>query len=259
MSGNCIAEPVTLADWQKVLEELGFEHKYYQYLDSELICVDWFKEKEHIITFCYYTEEYCDYLKSLPEGTEYTPDWTQCPVTEILIETKEFGYPEGSHDLDGRWEGNIRLSDKHIYENFSSLSLEYFYKALWMSRNPISAKNEIVVGYAKEVDLFLQKYKEILAELGFEEEGNTLLLVGYEVCETEPYLEYSHRNSYNLGGLIISYNMFTKKLYWTKYVENLEDDRRLHPYFEYQVNVNDIPAEEFKAELINYLKHLNLI
>lgn len=36
MSGNCIAEPVTLADWQKILEDLGFEHKYYDYLDCEL-------------------------------------------------------------------------------------------------------------------------------------------------------------------------------------------------------------------------------
>lgn len=255
-----MTEPETLADWQKILEGLGFEHKYYQYLSGELTCVDWYKGKEHVITFCYYTEEYIEYLKSLPENTEYEPDWTQCPVTEILIETKEFGYPEGSHDFEGHWEGNIRLSDNSYYDNFSSLSLEYFMKALWMSRNPISAKNEIVRGYIKEVDLFLQKYDSMLAELGFVEAGDTLLCTGRYVVETEPYLEYSHCNSYNLGEIVLSYNMFTQKLFWTKHVDNpMDKGKGWKPYFRYQLNVNDIDAEEFKSELIDHLKYHNLI
>lgn len=258
MSGNYIAEPKTLADWKKILEDLGFKYESSQYLDSTLTCVDWRKEKEYITTFCYYTKEYCDYLESLPKDTEFIPDYNQCIVMEILIETKEFGYPEGTWTFEGKWEGNIRLSDKRFYENFSSLSLEYFYKALWMSRNPIQAKSEIVLDFTKEINLFLQKYNDILLEFGFQEKGNTLLPVGYEVTETEPCLEYSHCNAYNLGELIIRYNMFTKKLYLTKYINNLEKNRVWHPYKKYQINVNEISEEEFRTELINHLKRHNL-
>ena len=260
MSKKYRIEPCTLAEWQSILEELGFEHKYYNYFDSELVGVDWYKGKEHLITETCYSKEYLDYLKELPEGTKFEPDWTRCKVVGIYIETKEFGYPEGRYDYDGNWEGYMTLSENSYWDNFSSLSLEYFHKALWMSRNPISAKNEIVRGFIKEVDLFLQKYGTMLAELGFLEEGNNLLQVGTTLSETEPYIEYSHNNPYNLGEIILCYNMFTQKLFWTKQVENpLDNGKGIKPYFRYQLNVNDISVDEFKEELINHLKYYNLI
>lgn len=253
-------EPKTLADWKPILEELGFESKYYDYLDCELVGVDWIKGGEHIITESCYSKEYWNYIRSLPEGTEFEPDWSQCEVVGITIQTKEFGYPEGQYDFDGVWEGNIRLTEDSYFENFSSLSLDYFREALWMSRNPISAKNEIVKGYMREVDLFLQRYDSMLTKLGFVEAGSSFLHVGGSIIETEPYLEYSHCNPYNLGGIILSYNMFTKKLFWTKHVDNPEDNRRgLKPYFSYQLNVNDLDIEDFKSELIDHLQHYNLI
>ena len=251
-----IGEPKTLADWQKILEELGFEHKFYQYVCGELTIVDWFKEKEHILTYCCSTKEYDDYLMSLPEGTEYTPDWEQHIVTEIEIETKEFAYPEGHCDIDKEWVGNIKLSDYSYFENFYSLSLDYFNKALWMSRNPIKAKNKIVRKYISEVDLFLQKYSKVLEELKFKEEGDCLLQVGSEIYQTEPFLSYYHNNEYRLGGISFNFNMFTEKIYYTKYVKNKENN--YISYLKYQINLNDIDSEEFKELLIEHLKNNNI-
>lgn len=247
-----------LTYWQKILEDLGFESKYYDYLDGVLYGVDWFNGEEYIRTELYYSEEYEKQLRSLPDGTEYTPDWDQCIVHAIEIKTPEFAYPEGSWDEDG-WNGNIRLSDISYHDNYRSLSLENFKKALWMSRNSITAKNKIVRGFIAEVDTFLNRYGNILKELGFEEEGDELLLVGYELSATEPSIEYSHKNAYNLGKLFFSYNMFTEKLYMTKVVNNPNDKRRLKPYFHYQLNVNDMSEEEFKSEVIEHLKQCNLI
>ena len=51
MSGNCIAEPVTLADWQKILEDLGFEHKYYDYLDCELLKINVVSIRELLMNY----------------------------------------------------------------------------------------------------------------------------------------------------------------------------------------------------------------
>ena len=249
-------EPKTLSDWQKILEKLGFvkDDRYY-FIDNELSAVDWFKDKEHIVTNTCYSKEFSDYLDTLPEGSSFEIDFAQLEVHTIKITTKEFGYPEAEYTFDGTFIGNIELSDNSFHKNFSSLSLDYFLKALWMSRNPIKAKNEIVRKYISEVDTFIKKHGDMLKRLGFREKGDDILLVGYGRVQTEPFIEYYHDNIYRLGGISFSYNMFTEKLYYTKLVK-LDKGRTCYEY--HQLNVNDITPEELESELIEHLKLNNV-
>jgi hypothetical protein len=127
-----------------------------------------------------------------------------------------------------------------------------------MIRNPIQAKNEIVRGFISETDIFLEKYKELLKKLGFEERGSSMLNVGSEIYETEPWIEYSHNNKYGLGGLTITYNIFTKRLYYVKQV--IRDKSNLYSgYLSYQLDVNNMTCKEFEAELREHLNYDNLL
>jgi hypothetical protein len=237
----------TLADWAKILKELDFHSESCQFLDQELTGIDWHHDNEHIVLYTNYTKDYYEFLKNLPENTEFTPDWNKCEVRSIELYTKEFGYPEGKVDFSDNWIGNILLSCDDPYENFKSLTVENFHKALLMIRNPITTKNEIIKGFISEMDIFLNKHSEILKKLGFKEKSSSILNVGSETHETEPWIEYINDNGYN--NLIISYNIFTDILYYTKYIKSNND------YLCYQVNVNDLTCEEFEKELTEYLNN----
>lgn len=255
MNGNCIAEPTTLAEWQKILEELGFKHEYYNYLDCELIGVDWFKGREHIVTGTCHSKEYNEYLRKLPEGTEFETDWNQCLVTDITIYTDEFAYPEVYQRAFDDWEGSINLSDITMYKNFNSLTLDYFRKALWMSRHPIQAKNEIIKSFINECDIFFSKHGEVMTKLGYKEQSNNILQVGGTVFETEPFISFIHRNAYNIGEESFHYNMFTGKLI---YVKSVLKESKWKGVDYYQFNVNEMTPDELETELRNNLTSLNI-
>ena len=256
MSGNCIAEPVTLADWQKILEDLGFEHKYYDYLDCELIGVDWYKEEEHILVRTCHSKEYDEYLRGLPIGTEFETDWSRCLVVGIEISTDEFAYPEATRGcFEDSWHGHISLYDTTMYQNFAPLKLDYFKKALWMSRHPIQAKKEIVRKFLDECDIFFSKFGDLMTRLGYKEESNSLLQVGCEIFETEPYIAFSHKNAYNIGDESFLYNMFTEKLVYVRGVPSKEKWKGTE-YF--QLNVNEMTTSELESELRESLKYWNI-
>lgn len=241
-----ILEPVTLADWQKVLEDLGFEHKYYNYLDCKLVGVDWYNGEEHIETHTNHTKEYDKYLEGLPEGTEFNTDWNQCIVNSITIDTDEFAYPEVYIRDSNGWKGYIDLNKNNQYNNFSPLTLNYFNKALWMSRHPIQAKNNILKKFLSECDIFFSKFKDMLTKLDYKEKYNCLLRVGEELHETEPYIAFSHCNSYKLVTAEFYFNMFTERLI---YVKEIPHETKYTGPDLYQINVNDMTVEELEKEL----------
>lgn len=241
----------TLSHWQKILEGLGFEHKYYDYLDCELVGIDWYKGKEHIYVGCSYTEEYWDYIHSLLGGTEFEPDWSQCMVNCIKIYTDEFAYPEGHYEGD-RFIAGITLSDYSGEENFCSLTEPNFRKALEMSRHPIQAKLEIVRKFLNEMHTFFAKHGKTLEDLGWKECGTTFLPVGTGVWSTEPYLDFSYDKNPRIE-LDFNYNLFTEQLEFRKYIPR-DDPKRNKPYNCYLLPVNDLSIDNFREEIITFMK-----
>lgn len=245
-----------LSSWKKLLEFLGFESRYFGYLDSELTEVDWYdKDGLHLVTNTCYTEEYCEYLRNtLNEGEEFEIDWSQCEVTGVSIKTDEFGYQEGTFEKQGCvlvWKGGIRLTSNNFTENFNSFTYENFMKALYMARNPIAAKNKIALGYINETEKFLEKHGKMLSDLGWKQYGSTFLNVGSTAVETEPGITFRHPEGRNLWELIFHYNMFTDRLV---YVYSIENDNPLKPYKRYEINVNEISTEELKDKIMEYMK-----
>lgn len=242
----------TLAEWEKILHKEGFSSKYYDYLDSELISVDWYNGDEHIVTECHHTPEYNKYLSNLGNGAEFETDWNQCIVDGVIIYTSEFGYPRGEI-RDDNWKGMIHISDyNNEYVNFNEFTLNNFHKALWMSRNPIQAKIEICKNFISECEILLKEKGSILKKMGFKQSACTLLEVGkYINTITAPSIEFKHPDIYNIE-LVFFYNIFTNKLF----------ARRIAPSNElniivYQDNVNDLSDKEFINILNNFLKCKN--
>lgn len=245
-----------LSSWEKLLESLGFKSKYFGYLDSELTDVDWYdKDGIHLVTYTCYTKEYYNFLRNtLNEGEEFEVDWSQCEVTGISIKTNEFGYQGGEFKSIGGseiWEGEIHLTSNNSIENFNSFTYENFMKALYMVRNPISAKNEISLGYIKETEKFLRKHCKMLSDLGWKQYGSTFLPVGTTVLETEPSIVFRYSGECDILELVFRYNMFTNKLVYVYYKET---DNPLNPYKLYELNVNEVSTEELKEYVLNYMK-----
>lgn len=231
----------TLHVWGERLRELGFSPEYYQSMCGSLQSIDWYNGEEHISTEVYATPEYDKYLDSLGPDEEYEPDYKQYIVNGVTVYTPEFAYPEG-HWRDDRWDGNIRLTNNSFYENFHSLSWKNFEKALWMSRNPIQAKNEIARKYMDEVDKFFKIHGETIETLGWKQKESSFLLVGYWVQETEPNISFKYKGSY-CDELTLHYNMWTEKLAYHKYVES---EIKGAYGTNYEINVNELSKEEFR-------------
>lgn len=245
-----------LSSWKDLLESLGFESKYFGYLDSELTDVDWYdKDGLHLVTHTCYTKEYCEYLSNtLKEGEEFEIDWSQCEVTGISIKTDEFGYNGGTFEKSGGilvWKGEICLNSIDLIENFNSLTYENFMKALYMAKNPIAAKNNIALGYIKETEKFLERCLRMLTNLGWKQHSSTFLNVGSSVTDTEPNITFRHPKGHNLWELIFRYNMFTDKLV---YVYSEENDNPLKPYKYYELNVNEVSLEKLEDMIVKYMK-----
>jgi hypothetical protein len=244
-----------LSSWKELLESLGFESKYYGYLDCELTDVDWYdKDELHLITYTCFTKEYYEFLRdTLKEGEKFEIDWSQCEVTGILIETNEFGYQGGEFKNEGGslvWEGGICLTSNNLTENFNSFTYENFMKALYIARNPIAAKNKIALGYIKETEIFLGKFCSMLNTLGWKQYSSTFLPVGLAISETEPYITFRHPKGRDLWELIFYYNMFTDKLI---YLRSEETNNPLKPYKNYEQNVNEMSVEELKEQVLDYM------
>jgi hypothetical protein len=190
----------TLNYWQTILNSLGFDIKYYQYIDTELCQTDWYNKDEHIIVCTKYTVEYNEYLKSLPEGIEILPSFDNCIVNSIILETNEFALPECGYE-DGNYKGGITLE-------YGELTIDNLKKALEMIRNPISSKIKIVKRFIEEYEKF--PYKKTLNKLGFIEKSTSLLLIGKVAICSEPYFTYTLDNKVSLN---IYYNIFEDKLY----------------------------------------------
>lgn len=244
-----------LSSWKELLESLGFESKYFGYLDCELTSVDWYdKDGLHLVTETCYTDEYLNFLRNtLKEGDEFESDWSQCEVTSISIKTNEFGYNGGILD-EGKWEGEIHLTTIKSKENFTSFTLENFIKALYMARNPIKAKSEIAKGYIEETDKFLEKHGKMLSDLGWKQYGSTFLPVGIIVMDTEPFITFRHPKGRHLFELEFVYNIFTNKLTYTR---SEETGNLLNPYKLYEQNVNEMSTDELKEQILNYMKECN--
>nr|DAT77761.1 MAG TPA: Methylglyoxal synthase [Caudoviricetes sp.] len=245
-----------LSSWKELLESLGFESRYFGYLDSELTDIDWYaKDGLHLVTHTRYTEEYCDFLRNtLKEGDEFEIDWSQCEVTGVSIKTDEFGYQGGRFESEGYtlvWKGEIHLTSNNSTENFNSFTYENFMKALYMARNPIAAKNKIALGYIKETEKFLEKHCKMLSDLGWKQYSSTFLPVGAAISETEPYITFRHPNGHNLWELDFRYNMFTEKLIYNR---SEKTDNPLRPYKWYEQNVNEMSTDELKEQVLNYMK-----
>lgn len=240
----------TLAEWEKILHKEGFSSKYYDYLDSELISVSWYNGDEHIKTECHHTEEYNKYLSNFKNGTEFETDWNQCIVDGVIIYTPEFGYPRGDI-FDDKWNGQIRLSEyNNEYINFHEFTMNNFYKALRMSRNPIQAKIEICKKFISECETLFKEKGPILKRMGFKQNYCSLLDVGNHINTiTEPDVSFKHPDIYNIE-LNLFYNMFTGKLFARRIVPSNDFN-----IIVYQDNVNDISDEEFKNILNNFLKY----
>lgn len=245
-----------LSSWKELLESLGFESRYFGYLDSELANVDWYdKDELHLVTHTCYTKEYCEYLRStLKEGEEFEVDWSQCEVTSVSIKTDEFGYNGGTFEKSGGilvWKGEICLNSIDPIENFRSLTYGNFMKALYMAKNPIAAKNSIALGYIKETEMFLERCLGMLTSLGWKQYGSTFLNVGFSVTETEPYITFRHPKGRNVWELVFRYNIFTDKLVYLRFEET---NNPLNPYKKYEQNVNEMSVEKLKEQVLNYMK-----
>jgi hypothetical protein len=206
---------MTLTDWMIILKESGFRPSYYSYLNGEVINVD-----------LYHDEEYITLDVHLIKPQDYIPDepfWDEYEVDKLTIETDVFAYPEGRTNMYGTWEGNIRLFG-------NTLKPEYFKKALWMCRNPITAKLNIVNGFIQEVQAFKRIHKEVIKSL--KEKENTLLPVGYLLRESEPFIVYSTGQK----DLILKYNMFTDTLCLNGINVNLMSDKEIESYYEKETN-----------------------
>lgn len=239
-----------LSNWAKLLKKLGFRHKNYEYLDSELVSVHWYKERLHVSLGTRYTDEYLEYLnENYSDGEKFNINWTKCEVVDITIYTNEFGYPEGCFE-DGNWQGGISLSAINYYENFTELTYENFMKALYMAENPIEAKIKIVSGFIKEVELFLSKHRETLHNLGWYQFSNSLLCVGELSIETAPYIIFKHPEDRDLYDLNFHYNIFTDKLIFD-FVE--KTNNRLEPCKYHEQNVNELSVEEVKEQIIKFM------
>lgn len=236
----------TLFEWGERLKKLGFSPKFYQYICGELDYVDWYKENEHIQVEIHPTKEYSKYLESLEVGTEYTPDWAQYIVSSITIYTSEFAYPRG-YWYDGKFKGNICLSNM---EDFNSLNATNFEKALWMSRNPIQAKNELVIHFIEETNKLFKLHGELFKKYNLKQQESNILLVGYKLDSTEPIISFKHPkirySTFNLR-----YNMWIEKLVYDKYVV---DAKGLYGT-NYEINVNNISSEELEQYIKNFLSN----
>lgn len=231
---------ISLEIVDKRLKQLGFTDEYYGYVNYGLADIDYTYENKTITIQCYCKEE-------TEEVTFGVKDFSNYLVSKVIIKTKEFGYPEGRYDIDYEWQGSITLSDDNTIENFISLTPQNLDKALWMFEHPIQAKIKIAKGYIKEAEEFVIKFGKILDDLGWIEYSNSLFEVGCTNVETEPYLRYIYNNT----ELSFKYNMFTEKLEHIKIISK-------NPIKYQVVNVNDLSKEDFRKEVIEFMKSLYL-
>jgi hypothetical protein len=238
---------MTLSEWIKILNDLEFKEDTFDYVGCELSKITLKHENETIGIFCCYSDEYLEYVNNLPKDTEFVPDYNKCEVESIQIFTKEFAYPIMHYDSNGKFKGCIELG--YRYDNFNSLTYDNFIKALWMSRNPIEAKLEIVEGFISEVRLFLDKHGDVIKKLNLKEVGNSLLKVGDTLRQTEPYIAYLC-SEHDYFGVYFEYNIFTGKLILKQCKYNSPYD---HDYVINAINVNDITSEELETEIKLYI------
>ena len=70
--------------------------------------------------------------------------------------------------------------------------------------------------------------------------------------EPEPHFEFTSQS--NITSIIVSLNMFTRRLVMSVYEENSDDKCGLKPYLKYVVNVNDWTEERFEDYLLKNME-----
>ena len=149
---------INLKNLNSLLNSRGFYSKYYDFLDYELIGIDYYDEHErHIQVETYYTKEYEEYLKTLKDGEEYEPDYTKMNVRAVSFEGC-VKYPDNNER-----DGICYLTISSYNKTFP----EYFERAYYVFMNPELAAIELQVKHAEYTKKFIQKCKPVLTKYDF--------------------------------------------------------------------------------------------
>ena len=141
------------------------------------------------------------------------------------------------------------MTDYDGTENFHSI--DYVEKAIVAYLEPFKYKNWMLRQYVKETDIFEKKFYPILFKYRFHEKYSSLMNYGFHQ-ETEPHFEFTSQS--NITSIIVSLNMFTRRLVMSVYEENSDDKCGLKPYLKYVVNVNDWTEERFEDYLLKNME-----
>lgn len=154
---------MNLGEIVKKLEERGYEVKYQDILDGEVIGIDLYNSlNKHIRLESSYTDEYMEELENLPEGSEYEIDYSRMICIGAFFECC-IDYPEGAERVMYSVRNGIRLSTN----NRGYCDLEYFWNAFNAFEDPTNHALSVMKAHIEHIGYFNDIIKPILYKYDF--------------------------------------------------------------------------------------------
>lgn len=210
----------TLKDYADFLYKNGYKENFapYTFLDGELEIVEFIKNDYHINLYVIKTEEFSNYLASLPPGTEYELKYENYIVNSAFIESPICNVPDF---LSGEVEGiqlNLKPNDynKHTLDLFelcigfqktNLLEHELFIMSrrqehlIWAKDNliPVLEKHDYYITFDSFFDIKKERNSSNI-EITFKHPNNAEFVFEIDCLTGEPII-WSNINSGTLTNL----------------------------------------------------------
>lgn len=172
------------------LEKLGYNHTWTEQIngmpDNLSFSRKEYKDKEEIVVGCYPSREYLEELSKLPDGTEFTPDFSRFEskfVSVYGIFVSEENFYDGSKDCitlaDNEGEDPEKCYHRH------QLTIEMLDKAIWIQNHPSEHLKFLLKAHLKNLEFIEEKVIPLANKYGYVEFYNSLVSVGEEADPRE--------------------------------------------------------------------------
>lgn len=147
----------------KQLKERGFEVKYQDILDGEVIGLDLYNSIEkHIRLETEYDAEYIEEIKKLPIDAEYEIDFSRMNCIGAFFEC-DIDYPEGPRCAGEEEQHGILLGENYV----DYCWVDYFWTAFEAFENPTNFSRVVMKAHLEHLNYFYDNIRPILCKYDF--------------------------------------------------------------------------------------------